>query len=123
MADSLLEDAPTFVRDYHDYCKILCGYHLRSLNSNEGWNVVGTTSFFSQPLLAYIGEIRTPVPVIHGEKTHSRYMGERAFAQLIEGNKELFIVSGAGRMDLCGGGGRDATPFDGTTEFFRASPA
>lgn len=123
VVDPLPEDVPAFVRDYHDYYKTPRGYHLRSLNSNEGWNVVGTASFLNQPLLAYAGEIRTPVLVVHGEKAHSRYMGEGAFAQLTGENKELLIVPGASHTDLYDGGGRDAIPFDRITEFFRASLA
>ena len=38
VVDPLPEDAPWFVRDYHDYYKTPRGYHPRSLNSNEGWN-------------------------------------------------------------------------------------
>ena len=123
VVDPLPEDVPAFVRDYHDYYKTPRGYRLRSLNSNEGWNVVGTASFLNQPLLAYASEIRTPVLVVHGEKAHSRYMGEGAFAQLTGENKELLIVPGASHTDLYDGGGRDAIPFDRITEFFRASLA
>ena len=42
VVDPLPEDAPFFVKDYHDYYKTGRGYHARSLNSNGGWNVTGT---------------------------------------------------------------------------------
>ena len=45
VVDPLPEDAPWFVKDYYDYYKTPRGYHPRSLNSNEGWNVTGTMSF------------------------------------------------------------------------------
>ena len=35
----LPEDAPQFVKDYYAYYKTPRGYHPRSLNSNNGWNV------------------------------------------------------------------------------------
>ena len=35
VVDPLPEDAPFFVKDYHDYYKTDRGYHSRSLNSNE----------------------------------------------------------------------------------------
>lgn len=34
VADTVPEDAPFFVKDYHDYYKTERGYHKRSLNSN-----------------------------------------------------------------------------------------
>ena len=41
VVDPLPEDAPYFVKDYYDYYKTDRGYHARSLNSNDGWNVIG----------------------------------------------------------------------------------
>ena len=58
------------------------GFHPRSGNSTDGWNVTGTVSFLNQPLLDMAGEIKTPVLLIHGEKAHSRYFSEGAFARL-----------------------------------------
>ena len=51
VVDPLPEDAPFYVKDYHDYYKTPRGYHARSLNSNGGWNVTGTMSFMNQPIL------------------------------------------------------------------------
>ena len=118
VVDPLPEDAPSFVRDYHDYYKTPRGYHPRSLNSNEGWNVIGTQSFLNQPLLAYADEIESAVMVLHGENAHSRYMGEDAFARLTGENKELVLVSGATHTDLYDGGGKDAIPWDRILDFF-----
>ena len=50
------EDAPWFVRDYHDYYKTPRGYHPRSGNSTDGRNITGTMSFLNQPILAYASE-------------------------------------------------------------------
>ena len=61
------EDAPFFVKDYSEYYKGRA-YHARSLNSNEGWNTIGTMSFLNQPILQYTNEIRSAVLIIHGEK-------------------------------------------------------
>lgn len=41
------EEAPSFVRDYSAYYKTERGYHSRSLNSNDGWNTIGTMSFIN----------------------------------------------------------------------------
>ncbi|MBR0298864.1 MAG: alpha/beta hydrolase, partial [Bacteroidales bacterium] len=59
VVDPLPEDAPWFVKDYHAYYKTPRGYHKRSGNSNDGWNIIGCQSFLNQPLLAWAGEIET----------------------------------------------------------------
>ena len=100
VVDPLPDDAPWFVKDYHAYYKTPRGYHKRSGNSNDGWNVIGTQSFMNQPLLDMAGEIKTPVLLIHGEKAHSRYFSEGAFAKLKGDNKELMIIPGAVHTDL-----------------------
>ena len=98
--DPLPDDAPWFVKDYHAYYNTPRGYHKRSGNSSDGWNVIGTMSFMNQPLLDMAGEIKTPVLIIHGEKAHSRYFSEGAFAKLKGDNKELLIIPGAVHIDL-----------------------
>ncbi len=118
VVDPLPEDAPFFVKDYYDYYKTSRGYHPRSLNSNEGWNVIGTMSFLNQPILAYADEIENAVMVLHGDAAHSCYMGKDAFAQLKGDNKELVLVPGAVHTDLYDGGGKNAIPWDKLQEFF-----
>ena len=118
VVDPLPEDAPWFVKDYFDYYKTPRGYHERSGNSTDGWNVTGTMSFMNQPILAYAGEIESAVMVLHGERAHSRYMGEDAFKLLKGDNKELVIVPDATHTDLYDGGGKDAIPWDKIQAFF-----
>ena len=100
VVDPLPEDAPQFVKDYYAYYKTPRGYHPRSLNSNNGWNVTSSLSFINTPLLTYSGEIRSAVLLVHGEKAHSRYFSEDAFKKLKGDNKELLIVPGASHVDL-----------------------
>lgn len=45
------EDAPLFVRQYHDYYNTERGYHRRSPNSNEGINKTASLSFINFPIL------------------------------------------------------------------------
>ena len=116
VVDPLPDDAPQFVRDYHDYYETSRGYHDRSGNSTDGWNATGTMSFMNQPLLAMASEIDTPVLLVHGEKAHSRYFSEGAFAQLRGDNKELMIIPGANHVDLYDN--RKAIPFDKLEAFF-----
>ena len=109
-------DAPQFVKDYYDYYKTKRGYHPRSLNSNDGWNVTSALSFTNMPLLAYADEIESPVLIIHGEKAHSRYFSEDAFKKLKGNNKELLIVPGANHTDLYDN--MDKIPFHKIAAFF-----
>ena len=123
VVDPLPEDAPFFVKDYHDYYKTRRGYHPRSLNSNGGWNVVGCESFMNQPILQYSNEIRSAVLILHGEKAHSCYFSRDAYANMVKeskytDNKELLIIPDAVHTDLYDGGGKDAIPFDKLQSFF-----
>lgn len=122
--DTLPDDTPFFVKDYHDYYKTERGYHPRSLNSNDGWNVVGCQSFINQPILQYSNEIRSAVLLIHGEKAHSCYFSKDAFEAMTKDskyadNKELLIISDAVHTDLYDGGGKNAIPFDKLEAFFK----
>ena len=128
--DPLPEDAPWFVKDYHAYYKTPRGYHVRSGNSNDGWNVIGCQSFLNQPLLAWAGEIEAPVLLIHGEKAHSRYFSEYAFERMtgkhvvgesaVEGNKELMIIPGASHVDLYDDVA-GVIPYDKMESFFKGN--
>ena len=125
--DPLPNDAPQFVKDYHAYYKTPRGYHPRSLNSNDGWNMTSALSFINTPQLTYIEEIEVPVLIVHGEKTHSRYFGEDAFEKMtgvkrtgwdtVSGNKELLIIPGASHTDLYDQ--VDIIPFDKLEKFFK----
>lgn len=123
VVESVPKDAPLFVKDYYDYYKTDRGYHKRSLNSNEGWNVTGCMSFMNMPILAYSNEIRNAVLMIHGEKAHSCYFSQDAFANMIKDNiysdnKELIIIPEIVHTDLYDGGGKDAIPFEKIKKFF-----
>ena len=105
VVDPLPDDAPFFVKDYYDYYKTKRGYHVRSLNSNGGWNKTGCMSFMNMPLLHYTNEIRSAVLIMHGEKAHSCYFSKDAFTAMMNGNpvpenKELLIIPNAVHTDL-----------------------
>ena len=128
--DPLPEDAPWFVKDYHAYYKTPRGYHERSGNSTDGWNVIGCQSFMNQPLLCWAHEIENPVLLIHGEKAHSRYFSEYAFERMtgtkvegeskVVGNKELLIIPGATHVDLYDDEA-GVIPYDKIEAFFTAN--
>ncbi len=117
VVDPLPDGAPQFVRDYHDYYKTERGYHPRSLNSNKGWNMTSSLSFLNMPILSYVGEIRSAVMLVHGEKAHSLYFSKTAFSKLNSDNKELLIVPNASHTDLYDQ--TDIIPFDKIEEFLK----
>jgi hypothetical protein len=115
------EEMPFFVKDYSAYYKTERGYHPRSLNSNEGWNTIGTMSFLNQPILQYSNEIRSAVLIIHGEKAHSCYFSKDAFANMVKDNlytenKELLLIPDAVHTDLYDR--KDIIPFEKMASFF-----
>lgn len=124
VVDPLPDDAPFFVKDYYDYYKTGRGYHARSLNSNDGWNITGCMSFMNMPIMRYSNEIRGAVLMLHGEKAHSLYFSKDAFADMISNsnytdNKELLIIPDAVHTDLYDGGGKNAIPFDKIESFLK----
>lgn len=105
-----------FLVDYHDYYMTPRGYHARAVNSGNAWTQTTPLSFMNMPLLTYIKEISPrPVLLIHGEKAHSRYFSETAFAAAAE-PKELMIIPGANHVDLYDR--VDVIPFDKLQSFF-----
>lgn len=116
------EDAPFFIKDYHDYYKTPRGYHKRSLNSNSGWNTTSALSFINTPELTFSNEIRSAVLIIHGEKAHSCYFSKDAYNDMVKDskfadNKKLMIIPDAVHTDLYDK--TDIIPFDKMEEFFK----
>ncbi len=80
------------------------------------WTQTTPLSFMNMPLLTYIKEISPrPILLIHGEKAHSRYFSETAYAAAAE-PKELMIIPGANHTDLYDR--VDVIPFDRIAKFF-----
>lgn len=107
---------PQFVVEYADYYKKPRGFHPRAINSNASWTITTPLSFMNMPILSYIKEISPrPVLLVHGEKAHSRYFSETAYANAAE-PKELLIIPGANHTDLYDK--TDVIPFDRLSAFF-----
>jgi len=107
---------PQFMADYADYYMTPRGYHSRAVNSGNAWTQTTALSFMNMPLLTYIQEIAPrPILLIHGEKAHSRYFSETAYAAAAE-PKELMIIPGANHVDLYDR--LDVIPFDRLGDFF-----
>lgn len=119
------EDVPEFLGQYWDYYKTPRGYAERSPNSNGGWAIQGLSSLMNTRILRFSNEIRSAVLVVHGEKAHSRYMGETAYNDMTKdskytANKELFIVPNATHCDLYDGGENNYIPWDKLQSFFES---
>lgn len=107
---------PPFMVDYVDYYMTPRGYHPRAVNSGNAWTITTPLSFMNMPILTYIKEISPrPILFIHGERAHSRYFSETAYAAAAE-PKELLIVPNANHIDLYDR--MDTIPFDKLTTFF-----
>lgn len=117
--DPVPDNAPLFVKQYHDYYKTKRGYHHRSPNSTEGKLKTAPLSFINMPIMNYISEIRNPVLLIHGSEAHSRYFSEDAYKRLTGNNKELMIVPRACHCDLYDN--MAMIPFDKIEDFFRTA--
>ena len=110
-----------FLIDYHDYYMTPRGYHKRAVNSGNAWSMTTPLAFMNMPILSYIKEISPrPILLIHGERAHSRYFSETAYAAAAE-PKELVIVPGANHVDLYDDPKK--IPFDRLEAFFRKNLA
>ena len=116
LPEKLKGDEPQFVKDYYDYYKTKRGFHKRSINSNGNWNKTSSLALINMPILAYSGEIKNPVLLIHGEKAHSLYFSQDTFKKLKGDNKELLIVKDANHVDLYDN--FEKIPFDKLENFF-----
>ena len=105
-----------FLVEYADYYRTPRGYHPRAVNSGNAWTITTPLSFMNMPILTYIKEISPrPILFVHGEKAHSRYFSETAYAAAAQ-PKELLIIPGAVHVDLYDR--MDKIPFDKLTAFF-----
>ena len=115
--DPLPEDAPQFVKDYYAYYKTPRGYHVRSGNSTDGWNVTSNLPFMNFKFFEYADELENAVLIVHGDKAHSYYFGKDTFAKLKGDNKQMLTIKGANHCDLYDQS--DIIPFDEIADFYR----
>lgn len=68
-------------------------------------------------ILVHPEDIKNAVLIVHGEKAHSRYMGEDTFKKLKGDNKELVLAPNATHTDLYDQ--MDKIPFGKIDSFFK----
>ena len=117
VVDPLPDDAPQFVKDYHAYYKTPRGFHPRSGNSTDGWNVTSTLPFINFKFYDYADELESAVLIVHGDRAHSYYFGKDTFAKLKGTNKQMLTVKGATHCDLYDQ--IDLIPFDEIAAFYK----
>ena len=117
VVDPLPADAPQFVKDYHAYYKTPRGYHLRSGNSTDGWNITSSLPFINFKFFEYVDELESAVLIVHGDQAHSFYFGKDTFAKLKGANKQMLTVKGATHCDLYDR--IDIIPFDEISAFYK----
>ncbi len=117
VVDPLPDDAPQFVKDYYAYYKTARGYHPRSGNSTDGWNVTSVLPFINFKFFEYADELESAVLIVHGDQAHSYYFGKDTFALLKGDNKHMLTVKGANHCDLYDN--LDKIPFDKIAEFYQ----
>lgn len=116
VVDPLPDDAPQFVKDYYDYYKTPRGYHPRSGNSTDGWNITSNLPFVNFKFFDYADELENAVLIVHGDKAHSYYFGKDTFAKLQGENKQMLTIKGASHCDLYDR--IDIIPFDEIAAFY-----
>lgn len=117
VVDPLPDNAPQFVKDYHAYYKTQRGFHPRSGNSTDGWNMTSTLPFINFKFFEYADELESAVLIVHGDAAHSYYFGKDTFAKLKGDNKQMLTVKGASHCDLYDR--LDIIPFDEIAGFYR----
>ena len=116
VVDPLPDDVPQFVKDYHAYYKTPRGFHPRSGNSTDGWNVTSSLPFMNFKFFEYADELQNAVLIVHGDKAHSYYFGKDTFERLRGDNKQMLTVKDASHCDLYDN--LEKIPFDEIAAFY-----
>lgn len=94
---ALTEASTAIDREFYDYYRTPRGQHPRSTTAFTRTSDAQMSQFWSYQHLDWISP--RPVLFITGDKAHSRIFSEHAYKLAAE-PKELFIVPGAGHVDL-----------------------
>lgn len=113
LPEVLTEDADAITREFFDYYRTPRGRHSRATTAMA---VSGDPSFLQFRPFDHVGMISPrPILLVAGENAHSRFFSEQAFERAAD-PKELFIVPGAGHVDLYDK--VDLIPWDKLQSFF-----
>ena len=102
-------------KEFYEYYRTKRGYHPRSTTAMSRTSDPALMNFFPFAQIETISP--RPILFIVGEHANSRYFSEDAYA-LAQEPKELFIVSGAGHVDLYDN--MQYIPFEKIDMFFKS---
>ena len=114
--DKLPDNADEVTKGFYDYY-VGRAFHPRAINSNKlAWDSTTPYGFFNFTLMEHLDEISPrPVLIITGEKAHSKYFADAAYAKL-KAPKQEIVVPGATHTDLYDQ--MDKIPFPDLVKFF-----
>lgn len=114
--DKLPDNADEVSKGFYDYY-VGRAFHPRAINSNKlAWDSTTPYGFFNFTLMEHLDEISPrPVLIITGEKAHSKYFADAAYAKL-KAPKQEIVVPGATHTDLYDQ--MDKIPFAELVKFF-----
>lgn len=95
--ETITADSPDVAKEFYDYYRTPRGQHPRSTTEMSMTSNGALMQFYPFQNLEWIAP--RPVLFIHGEVANSRYFSEDAHQRAAE-PKELYIVPGAGHVDL-----------------------
>ena len=107
------ENTDAVSREFFEYYRMPRGQHPRATTYTSVNSTPAFMFYFPFELIEMISP--RPLLFIAGETAHSRYFSEDAYQRAAE-PKELYIVKGAGHVDLYDR--IEIIPFDKLTEFF-----
>ena len=112
-AESLTNESDPVTREFYDYYRTPRGQHPRATTNMSMSSFQSMADFYPFERIETISP--RPLLFIMGEKAHSRLFSEKAY-RLAAQPKELYIVPGAGHVDLYDN--VKLIPFDKLTTFF-----
>lgn len=114
--EKLPDNADEVSKGFYDYY-VGRAFHPRAINSNKlAWDSTTPYGFFNFTLMEHLDEISPrPVLIITGEKAHSKYFADAAYAKL-KAPKQEIVVPGATHTDLYDQ--MDKIPFSELVKFF-----
>lgn len=113
VAESIDENSDPVTAEFYEYYRTPRGQHPRGTNYFTQNSTPVLMNSFPFEMIQSISP--RPLLFIAGEHAHSRYFSEDAY-KLASEPKELYIVAGAGHVDLYDR--MDLIPFDKLTSFF-----
>ena len=118
LPETIDQSTDPVTREFFEYYRMPRGRHPRSTTAIS---LTSDGSFFQFRPFEHLDTVSPrPVLLVAGEKAHSRYFSEDAYKLAVD-PKELFIVPGAGHVDLYDR--VDLIPWDKLQSFFNKSLA